>query len=338
MQTIWLSPSDYVTGDPTLKLSYPSAAHPGTTVSSTKTGDQKWVSMSLRLPEDVAIAEIIVCYRASKVVMGKQCFISQIQLKEIDTPNHATVIHNDDTDLKSTSDVCYTSALGGKTPTPGMAVSLALSLNFEVIQDEQSRPIVIALGAVGVQIHPSVEGAACVETLADLRSLDVNPGMVACVRLLGYEAPGDGGEGEFWYDAEDAGPDNGGTIIRPDSVPDSAAGRWKRPVTGVVNVKWFGAKGDGIANDLPAFEAAMESMGPVRSGQARHGTLFIPPVDFRLDDDLKVERAIKLTGTAPGSTSGKSRLIFAPYKGVRVYSSSDSPRGGDANYATLEDI
>ena len=100
----------------------------------------------------------------------------------------------------------------------------------------------------------------------------------------------------------------------------------------------FGAKGDGVTNDSPAFQAAMDAMGPVTSGQARHGTLLVPPGDYWLEDNLNLERAIKLTGVAPGSAWGKSRLLFAPYKGIRVYTAENSPRGGDASYAVIEDI
>ena len=104
------------------------------------------------------------------------------------------------------------------------------------------------------------------------------------------------------------------------------------------DVRDFGAKGDGTTNDSPAFQAAMEAMGPVTSGQARHGTLFVSPGDYLLADDLKIERAIKLVGVAPGSGHGKSRLLFAPYKGIRTYDVGCSPRGGDANYAVIEDL
>jgi hypothetical protein len=104
------------------------------------------------------------------------------------------------------------------------------------------------------------------------------------------------------------------------------------------DVKDFGAVGDGTTDDSAAFHAAMDAMGTVTSGKARHGTLFVPPGDYRLEDDLLIERALKMHGTAPGSGWSKSRLTFAPYKGVRMYGAENSPRGGDAQYATIEDL
>jgi len=41
MQTIWLSPVGYVTGDPTLRISYPYTSHPGTDVTCVSPGDLK---------------------------------------------------------------------------------------------------------------------------------------------------------------------------------------------------------------------------------------------------------------------------------------------------------
>jgi hypothetical protein len=130
MQTIWSSPAEYVTGDPSLQISYPYVAHPSTIVTLKQgepPGDFKWVSRGLHLPPNVRIQEVTVCYRLSHA----QSYISQIRLVEMDTPEQAIVIHDDATDLKSTSPVCYTSNVGGKVPTPGTAVALALRLRSQ---------------------------------------------------------------------------------------------------------------------------------------------------------------------------------------------------------------
>lgn len=100
----------------------------------------------------------------------------------------------------------------------------------------------------------------------------------------------------------------------------------------------YGAKGDGLTDDGPAFQKAMDAMGPVASATTRHGTLLVPSGDYFFAADLKIERAIKLVGVGPGSGSSKTRLVFAPYKGIRLYTNENSPRGGDASYATIEDV
>src|SRR6476659_9996142 len=100
--TIWLSPTDFVTGDSTLQISYPSVTHPNTTVTCNSLGDLKWISMSLRLPENVSIEEVTVCYQLSST----NSFISQIRLTEMKTPDQAIVIHDDATDLQSITPIC----------------------------------------------------------------------------------------------------------------------------------------------------------------------------------------------------------------------------------------
>src|ERR1700720_2338257 len=109
MPTIWLSPTNYVTGDPTLRLSYPFVSHPSTTVACTTPGDFKWVSMDLRLPPNVQIEALIVCYEVSNV----RSFIAQTRLAEMTTPDHATVVHDDPTHLTSTTPASYNSATSG---------------------------------------------------------------------------------------------------------------------------------------------------------------------------------------------------------------------------------
>jgi hypothetical protein len=57
----------------------------------------------------------------------------------------------------------------------------------------------------------------------------------------GYYTDGDGGGGDFYWDAVSIETDNGGTIFQ---VTGTTAGRWKRIYSCAVNVKWFGAKED----------------------------------------------------------------------------------------------
>lgn len=77
-----------------------------------------------------------------------------------------------------------------------------------------------------------------VPTMAGLRGLVA--GAANNVYLQGYYGPGDGGEGQVYWDISSTCTDNGGTCIIPDSLP--AAGRWIRTFTGKkISVQWFGA-------------------------------------------------------------------------------------------------
>ena len=142
MHTIWLSPTEYVTGDLSLKISYPSVTHSNTIViCKNDPGDFKWISMGLPLPPNVRIKQVQICYQVS----NPQSFISQVRLAEMSAPNQVIVRHDDPTDLKSTSPTCYSSNVGGYAPIA--AVTLELRLNFWNTADQ------ILLGAVGVEFE-----------------------------------------------------------------------------------------------------------------------------------------------------------------------------------------
>lgn len=91
------------------------------------------------------------------------------------------------------------------------------------------------------------------------------PKLSVAVDVHGYSSAGDGGGGLFWYDPNSKLTDNGGTVIK------TSVGCWLRIYTGPVSVKWFGAKGDGIANDTAAIQAAVDMCA-----LDGHGTVYFP--------------------------------------------------------------
>ena len=71
-----------------------------------------------------------------------------------------------------------------------------------------------------------------------------------------------GRAGSFVFDpsnlsARVAGDPRQALYIAPASAPTGASGAWVRKFDGAVNVKWFGATGDGATDDGPAFTAAL---------------------------------------------------------------------------------
>lgn len=58
-----------------------------------------------------------------------------------------------------------------------------------------------------------------------------------------------------------------GLYVAPASVSSGAAGAWVRRFDGAVNVKWFGATGDGTTDDGPAFVAALAALKAIAVNQ-----------------------------------------------------------------------
>jgi hypothetical protein len=114
-----------------------------------------------------------------------------------------------------------------------------------------------------------------VSTIADLRALTPSGSMA--VQPMGYYSPGDGGGGPVRYGVSGAAPgtyvDNGGSIVVPDGGDGSAAWLWKW--SGPINVRWFGAVGDGVADDGPAIQAAITDV-------IANGSVLVPDGDFAL--------------------------------------------------------
>lgn len=80
------------------------------------------------------------------------------------------------------------------------------------------------------------------------------------VRQYHTTLEGEGG-GVFYWDSTSTESDNLGTIIEVTGV---VTGRWKRRYEGSVDVKWFGAIGDGVTSDSAAFQAAVDTATTVR--------------------------------------------------------------------------
>lgn len=86
-----------------------------------------------------------------------------------------------------------------------------------------------------------------VNSIAELRTVlkTKNPKVL----VTSYYGDGNGGGGEYFLDPTDTtSTDNGGSIIVADD-----GGRWKLVVRGGVTPEHFGAKGDGVTDDAPAF-------------------------------------------------------------------------------------
>ncbi|HVI44248.1 MAG TPA: hypothetical protein VM802_05245 [Chitinophaga sp.] len=78
------------------------------------------------------------------------------------------------------------------------------------------------------------------DSIENLRTVTSLPSATETYVVRGYAAPGDGGGGNFHWDATSTANDDGGIIIKANQF---ATGRWRRdydPATGPVDLRWFG--------------------------------------------------------------------------------------------------
>lgn len=136
----------------------------------------------------------------------------------------------------------------------------------------------------GAEYKP-VATSAPVNSISELEDIAFAPTDGQTITVTGYYSPGDGGGGEFYWDAASVDAPNAGTIIKVTSI---TTGRWIRLVEGGINVKWFGAKGDLSDNASPAIQAThdyIQSLGEPR-------VMYSPGGSYKCDDPITIDVSV----------------------------------------------
>jgi hypothetical protein len=129
----------------------------------------------------------------------------------------------------------------------------------------------------------------------------------------------DGGQGIFVWEHGVTTGDDGGTIIVPAFPNDT--GRWLRIFDRNVNVKWFGARGDGVANDAGPIQAA------INATPNGYGTCYVPGGTYRIERSLSIaddgsafgKRQIRLLGSsARGGGFARTILLWTDLLGTNA--------------------
>jgi hypothetical protein len=151
-------------------------------------------------------------------------------------------------------------------------------------------------------------GSVVVDSIANMKNLNTEIEANATVEVLGYYSKGDGGGGTFYWDSTSIEDDNGGTIIEATGVTD---GRWIRNYSGSVNVKWFGAVGDGVTDDTLAIQNAIYASSSVYLPDSIYviGTMYYREPNYNINDDQLGGSSNWTYGTYSGlSISGNTKI------------------------------
>jgi hypothetical protein len=111
-----------------------------------------------------------------------------------------------------------------------------------------------------------------------------------------------------------------------------------------VSVKDFGAVGDGVTDDLAAFNAAIAALPAASPHTSRVGKLVIPTGNYYLSGTLHIRKAVHLCGEGDGATGAgifypATLLTFAAgVDGINIYSLFDSGNGNSASYARVSNL
>lgn len=132
--------------------------------------------------------------------------------------------------------------------------------------------------------------------LAELKTADVAAWARAITR--GYAIDGDGGGGSWLWDPASTATADDVFVVQKTGTE---TGRWLRQYDGLVNVKWFGTKGDGSTDDTAAIQAAIDSGKPI----------YFPVGTYAVASSLKFKAGgtILIGEKMPGMAGGQTRIL-----------------------------
>lgn len=180
-----------------------------------------------------------------------------------------------------------------------------------------------------------VSGAQSVVSRAALRALSVSTLVNRDVVNVGAAATaGDGWAGSFYYDSSSTDTDDGALTI----APTTGSGRYKRIYTGPIDVRWFGAVGDGVTDDTAAITSAIQ--------QAENGDVIVPPGTYLVstvafNTITTKNRSVRLRGAHGAVYSGTGRTVFKGSTAaeiIRVGDTDTTAGSSSPMQVSIEDI
>jgi hypothetical protein len=163
-----------------------------------------------------------------------------------------------------------------------------------------------------------------VRTVHDLQELRPDtPDMLAVV--AGFHTPGDGGGGLFVWRSGLADKPDGGTVIGSEDA--TVPGRWCRVHDGPLNVRMFGAAGDGKTDDTAAIQAAMDAAAGAELRIPAGTWLVSRTLHFRSPAG-RHSTGLKLVGDGMMATTIDSRVADGPLLSIEQARAYAFGKGG----------
>ncbi len=120
-----------------------------------------------------------------------------------------------------------------------------------------------------------------------------------------------------------------GTTFAPNGA--SAKGWWVRQFSGALDVRWFGAKGDKVANDTAKIQAAIDA-----SEAAGGGFVYLPHGNYLIDEPLRLtESGGGIVGD--GSADTNINIGAGAFNAIEIHGPSVTPPD-DINGIVVRDI
>lgn len=188
----------------------------------------------------------------------------------------------------------------------------------------------------------TTDSTFAVDDYPALKALDITGISNNQIVKIAYRAnEGDGGHGDFRFDDSDnsasvtADPGQG-IYVPPNSDTSGASGCWVRQYSGALNVKWFGATGNGSTDDTTAIQNAIDQ---ARNTASTTAEVYMPAGTYITSSTLNITtNFLKLRGDSLGGYSGTetSSTIIQSTAAKIIYSAVQAQGGTEFEGLTIK--
>jgi hypothetical protein len=167
-----------------------------------------------------------------------------------------------------------------------------------------------------ITIYDSIQNTG-IKTIADLRANSYHlvtarkkdSDDMPLVKLLGGWAPGDGKQGDWYWDASSTETDNTGTIVQVTGV---TTGRWKRVVPdGIIHLDWFITSATITDDAKPAFRAALNT---IKFSDGKYSRLQMGGREYHFYDSVQIDFPLQMYGANIYNINPLTTLCFSSNK------------------------